>query len=206
MLGRFKSSETKSAASNRWLIIGLGNPGPEYEKTRHNIGAMVVTQLAASANAKFTSHKARANVAEFRLGVGVDAPSLIVATLRCYMNESGGPTKALADFYKVKGDHIIIAHDELDIAYQAIRVKFGGGDNGHNGLKSITSALGSGDYYRLRLGIGRPIGQQGVSDFVLKPFSSAERKSIEEFLVSGVQAAESLVQYGLEKTQQNFNS
>ena len=191
--------------SGRWLLIGLGNPGEEYEKTRHNVGAMLATHMATSSGTKFTSHKARANVAEFRLGVGGDAPAIIVATLRCYMNDSGGPTKSLADFYKIAGDHIIVAHDELDIPYQATRVKFGGGDNGHNGLKSITSALGSGDYFRLRLGIGRPPGQQDPADFVLKPFSSAERKSLEDFLTTGEQAAESLIRYGLEKTQQNFN-
>ena len=191
--------------SGRWLLIGLGNPGEEYEKTRHNVGAMLATHMATSSGTKFTSHKARANVAEFRLGVGGDAPAIVVATLRCYMNDSGGPTKSLADFYKIAGDHIIVAHDELDIPYQATRVKFGGGDNGHNGLKSITSALGSGDYFRLRLGIGRPPGQQDPADFVLKPFSSAERKSLEEFLTTGEQAAESLIRFGLEKTQQNFN-
>jgi PTH1 family peptidyl-tRNA hydrolase len=139
------------------------------------------------------------------MGVGTDVPSLVVAQLHCYMNESGGPTKALADFYKIAGDHIIVAHDELDIPFQAIRVKFGGGDNGHNGLKSITSALGTADYFRLRLGIGRPPGEQNPADFVLKPFSSAERKTMEEFLITGEQAVESLVRYGLEKTQQNFN-
>jgi PTH1 family peptidyl-tRNA hydrolase len=121
------------------------------------------------------------------------------------MNDSGGPTKSLADFYKITGDHIIVVHDELDIPYKATRVKFGGGDNGHNGLKSITSALGSGDYFRLRLGIGRPPGQQDPADFVLKPFSSAERKSLEDFLTTGEQAAESLIRFGLEKTQQHFN-
>ena len=205
MFGR-NSSASDNQSTNRWLIVGLGNPGPEYEKTRHNIGAMVVNQMAATAGSKFSSHKARANVAEFKLGFGGEAPALVVATLRCYMNESGGPTKALADFYKIKGDHIIIAHDELDIPYQAIRVKFGGGDNGHNGLKSITSALGSADYFRLRVGIGRPPGQQDPADFVLKPFSSAEKKTIDEFLITCGQAVESLVQFGLEKTQQNFNS
>jgi len=205
MFGR-KSSGSDNQSTNRWLIVGLGNPGPEYEKTRHNIGAMVVSHLATTSGSKFSSHKARANVAEFKLGLGGDAPALVVATLRCYMNELGGPTKALADFYKVKGDHIIIAHDELDIPFQSIRVKFGGGDNGHNGLKSITSALGSADYYRLRVGIGRPPGQQDPADFVLKPFSSAEKKSMDEFLITGGQAIESLVQFGLEKTQQNFNS
>ncbi|MFM8751648.1 MAG: aminoacyl-tRNA hydrolase [Actinomycetota bacterium] len=204
MFGR--SNKDKSAPeSNRWLIVGLGNPGEEYEKTRHNIGAMLAIHMAGVAGVKFSSHKARANVAEFRLSVGAETPSLVVATLRCYMNQSGGPTKALADFYKVKGDHIIVAHDELDIPFQATRVKFGGGDNGHNGLKSITSALGSGDYFRLRLGIGRPPGQQDPGDFVLKPFSANERKSLEEFLITGSEAVESLITNGLEKTQQNFN-
>ena len=204
MFGR--SNKDKSAPqSNRWLIVGVGNPGEEYEKTRHNIGAMLAIHMAGVAGVKFSSHKARANVAEFRLGVGAETPSLVVATLRCYMNQSGGPTKALADFYKVKGDHIIVAHDELDIPFQATRVKFGGGDNGHNGLKSITSALGSGDYFRLRLGIGRPPGQQDPGDFVLKPFSANERKSLEEFLITGSEAVESLITHGLEKTQQNFN-
>jgi len=191
--------------SGRWLLIGLGNPGEEYEKTRHNVGAMLAAHMAATAGTKFTSHKSRANVAEFRLGVGGDAPALVVATLRCYMNESGGPSKSLADFYKISGDHIIIAHDELDIPFHSTRVKFGGGDNGHNGLKSITSALGSGDYFRIRLGIGRPPGQQDPADFVLKPFSSVERKSLDEFLATGAEAVESLIQSGLEKTQQNFN-
>jgi peptidyl-tRNA hydrolase, PTH1 family len=191
--------------SGRWLLIGLGNPGEEYEKTRHNVGAMLAAHMAATAGTNFTSHKSRANVAEFRLGVGGDAPALVVATLRCYMNESGGPTKSLADFYKISGDHIIIAHDELDIPFHSTRVKFGGGDNGHNGLKSITSALGSGDYFRIRLGIGRPPGQQDPADFVLKPFSSVERKSLDEFLTTGADAVESLIQSGLEKTQQNFN-
>ena len=200
MFGRNEKS------ANRWLVIGLGNPGPEYEKTRHNIGAMVVAQMASVAGVKFSSHKARANVAEYRLGYGDQAPALVLATLRCYMNESGGPTKSLADFYKVPADHIIIAHDELDIPFQAIRVKLGGGDNGHNGLKSITSALGAPDYLRLRLGIGRPPGQQDPADFVLKPFSSAERKTMNEFLITGANAIESLVQHGLERTQQNFNS
>lgn len=194
------------SGANRWLVIGLGNPGAEYEKTRHNVGAMLVAHMAQVNGAKFNSHKARANVSEFRLGVGVDAPALILATLRCYMNESGGPTKALADFYKISGDHLIIAHDELDIPYSAIRVKFGGGDNGHNGLKSITSAMGSPDYFRMRLGIGRPPGAQDPADFVLKPFNSTERAELTDFMIKSAEAVESLIRFGLEKTQQNFNS
>ena len=204
MFGR-SNKDKVAPLSNRWLVVGLGNPGEEYEKTRHNIGAMLAHQMASAASAKFSSHKARANVAEFRLGVGVDTPSIVVATLRCYMNESGGPTKALSDFYKVRGDHIIIAHDELDIPFQATRVKFGGGDNGHNGLKSITSALGTADYFRIRLGIGRPPGQQDPGDYVLKPFASSERKELSDFLTTAAHAVETLIKDGLEKTQQNFN-
>jgi PTH1 family peptidyl-tRNA hydrolase len=204
MFGR-SNKEKFAPQSSRWLVVGLGNPGEEYENTRHNVGAMLAHHMASGANVRFSSHKARANVAEYRLGVGVDTPSIVLATLRSYMNESGGPTKALADFYKVRGDHIIIAHDELDIPFQTTRVKFGGGDNGHNGLKSITSALGSGDYYRIRLGIGRPPGRQDPGDFVLKPFASSERKDLSEFLIMASQAVESLIREGLEKTQQHFN-
>lgn len=204
MFGR-SNKEKFAPQSSRWLVVGLGNPGEEYENTRHNVGAMLAHHMASGANVTFSSHKARANVAEYRLGVGVDTPSIVLATLRSYMNESGGPTKALADFYKVRGDHIIIAHDELDIPFQTTRVKFGGGDNGHNGLKSITSALGSGDYYRIRLGIGRPPGRQDPGDFVLKPFASSERKDLSEFLIMASQAVESLIREGLEKTQQHFN-
>lgn len=192
-------------APERWLIIGLGNPGPEYERTRHNIGATFVKAMADVAGARFSSHKSRADIAEYKLGQGGFVPTIVLATLRCYMNESGGPTKSLADFYKISGDHIVVAHDELDIPFQSIRVKFGGGDNGHNGLKSITSALGSSDYYRLRLGIGRPPGAQDPSDFVLKPFNSTERNEIPDFCTRGINAVETLITKGLERAQQDFN-
>lgn len=199
------SEREGSSSPARWLIIGLGNPGAEYEKTRHNIGAMVMKAMAQSADARFTSHKARADVAEFKLGRGISVPTITLATLRCYMNESGGPTKALADFYKVKGTHIIVAHDELDIPFQSLRLKFGGGDNGHNGLKSITSALGSADYFRLRLGIGRPPGTQDPADFVLKPFNSTERAELPDFFSRSINAIETLIEHGLERAQQDFN-
>lgn len=199
------SEREGSSPPARWLIIGLGNPGAEYEKTRHNIGAMVVKAMAQSADARFSSHKARADVAEFKLGRGISVPTITLATLRCYMNESGGPTKALADFYKVKGTHIIVAHDELDLPFQSLRLKFGGGDNGHNGLKSITSALGSADYFRLRLGIGRPPGTQDPADFVLKPFNSTERAELPDFFSRSINAIETLIEHGLERAQQDFN-
>jgi PTH1 family peptidyl-tRNA hydrolase len=121
------------------------------------------------------------------------------------MNESGGPTSSLANFFKVSSDHIIVAHDELDIPFQAIRIKYGGGDNGHNGLKSVTSGLSSSDYYRIRLGIGRPIGEQDPADFVLKAFSAAERKDLDLFLQRGIDAIELLITQGIDKAQNSFN-
>ena len=186
----------------RWIVIGLGNPGQEYERTRHNIGAMVAAELANRSGKKLSSHKSRANLAEYKLSTG---DSVSVATLRCYMNESGGPTKSLIDFYKAKSDHLIVIHDELDIPFEAIRIKQGGGDNGHNGLKSITKVLGP-DYFRLRMGIGRPMGNQDPADFVLKPFNSTERKNLELFVTKGADAIEALISEGLERAQANFNS
>ena len=189
-----------------WLVVGLGNPGPEYEATRHNIGQLVVDQLAKSNSAKWSSHKSRCDIAEFKLGVGVDSASVIVAKSKSYMNESGGPVKALANFYKVELANIIVLHDELDIPYAAIRAKVAGGDNGHNGLKSLTSSFGTADYFRVRLGIGRPMGQQDPGDFVLKQFSKEEKKDLGEFLDRGADVVEFLITEGLEKTQTKFNS
>ncbi len=184
-----------------WIVVGLGNPGPEYERTRHNIGAMVINQLAIENGAKFSNHKSRANVAQFKIA----GTSVVAATLRCYMNESGGPTKSLTDYFKVKSDHLIVVHDELDIPFQAIRLKQGGGDNGHNGLKSITGVMGP-EYFRIRMGIGRPIGRQDPADFVLKPFSADERKDLPNFVENGANAIESLISDGLEIAQTRFNS
>ena len=204
MFGR-SNKDKGGASSNRWLLIGLGNPGKEYEKTRHNIGAALIAESAKKAGVKFSSHKSRADIAEISLGVGAQRVLLIAATLRCYMNESGGPTSSLDNFFKVSSDHIIIAHYELDIPFQSIRIKYGGGDNGHNGLKSVTSGLSSSDYYRIRLGIGRPIGEQDPADYVLKPFSSAERKDLDLFLQRGIDAVELLITQGIEKAQNSFN-
>ena len=189
-----------------WLVVGLGNPGDEYSSTRHNIGQMVVEVLADRNKARWTTHKSRTDVAAFKIGVRVDAASVIIAKSRSYMNESGGPIKALAAFYKIEPSKIIVIHDELDIPFSAIRVKLAGGDNGHNGLKSLTSSFATSNFYRIRMGIGRPIGQQDPADFVLKPFSSAEKKVLPEFLLRGAEAVESLITQGLETTQQNFNN
>jgi PTH1 family peptidyl-tRNA hydrolase len=189
-----------------WLVVGLGNPGSEYASTRHNIGQMVVEMLAEQNKSRWTTHKSRTDVAAFKIGVGSDAASIILAKSKSYMNESGGPIKALATFFKVEPANIIVIHDELDIPFDVIRVKLAGGDNGHNGLKSLTSSLNTANYYRIRMGIGRPIGQSDPADFVLKQFSAAEKKSLQDFLIRGTEAVVSLITKGLETTQQDFNS
>ena len=189
-----------------WLVVGLGNPGDQYAATRHNVGQMVIDHLVTRHNLKLSSHKSRADIATYKLGVGADAHSVILAKAKSYMNESGGPIKALAAFYSVEPSQIIVLHDELDIPFNTIRIKQGGGDNGHNGLKSITSALGSGDYFRLRLGIGRPPGQQDPADFVLKSFASSEKAALPIFIARGADCVETLVSKGLTGAQQEFNS
>ena len=188
-----------------WLVVGLGNPGPTYAGHRHNIGYLVNDELAKRLGGSFRSHKSgRADVVEGRLTPG--GPRLVLARPRSYMNEIGGPTKALATFYKVPADHVVAIHDELDIPFDTMRVKLGGGDNGHNGLKSLRSALGTGDFYRVRVGIGRPPGRQEVADFVLSAYTAAERKVLPFQVDTAADAVECLVTDGLEKTQQRFNS
>ncbi len=189
-----------------WLVVGLGNPGDQYAATRHNIGQMVIDELARRHSVKFSSHKSRTDIAAFKLGVGIDAHSVIIGKSKSYMNETGGPVKALANFYSVEPEKIIALHDELDIPFAAIRTKLAGGDNGHNGLKSMTSSFGTANYYRIRLGIGRPMGQQDPADFVLKAFSKVEQKDLAEFVDRGADVVESLISKGLEATQSAFNS
>jgi PTH1 family peptidyl-tRNA hydrolase len=191
-----------------WLVVGLGNPGPTYAGTRHNVGHLVVEELARRIGGSWRSHKTgRADVVEGRLGApGSPGPRVVLARARCYMNESGGPVKALATFYKVPPDHIIAIHDELDIDFGTLRSKLGGGDNGHNGLKSMRSSLGTGDFYRVRAGIGRPPGRQAPADFVLSGYSSTERKELPFQIDTAADAVESLITVGLEATQQRYNS
>jgi len=189
-----------------WLVVGLGNPGDEYAATRHNVGQMVIDHLARRHNVKLSTHKSRTDIAAYKLGVGIGAHSVILAKSKSYMNETGGPIKALASFYSVEPAKIIVLHDELDIGYAAIRAKVAGGDNGHNGLKSLTSSFGTPDYFRVRLGIGRPMGEQDPGDFVLKQFSKEEKKSLEEFIDRGADCVEFLIEKGLDLTQSKFNS
>lgn len=199
---------SEATGSDVWLVVGLGNPGPTYAGHRHNIGYLVVEELARRMGSGFRAHKTgRADVVEGRLGApGTPGPCVVLAKARCYMNESGGAVKALATFYKVPAGQVIAVHDELDIDFGTLRSKLGGGDNGHNGLKSMRSSLGTGDFYRVRAGIGRPPGRQDVADFVLSNYSSAERKELPFQVDSAADAVESLITDGLEKTQQRFNS
>jgi PTH1 family peptidyl-tRNA hydrolase len=184
-----------------WLVVGLGNPGPSYAGNRHNAGFMVADALAARVGGRFKGHRSRADVVEGRL-VG---QRVVLAKPRCYMNDSGGPVKALRDFFKAEVGRIIVVHDELDIPYGAVRLKRGGGDNGHNGLRSITKALGDRDYLRVRFGVGRPPGRMDAADFVLKDFSATERKDLELNIVTAADAVESLITKGLEATQNTFH-
>ena len=190
-----------------WLIVGLGNPGPEYAATRHNIGFLAVDSLAGSTGVRLARHRrAHALVGEGRLGPHGAGVKAVLVEPQSYMNESGGPVKALMQFYDIDVEHLVVVHDELDIPFESIRVKVGGGDNGHNGLKSIRRALGTGDFARVRLGIGRPPGRQDPADFVLKPFASAERPQVPLVAGRAADAVESLVLDGLERTQNQFNS
>jgi PTH1 family peptidyl-tRNA hydrolase len=188
-----------------WLIVGLGNPGPSYAGNRHNIGYLVTDELATRMGGGFRAHKTgRADVVEGRLAIG--GARVVLARGRCYMNESGGPVSALAKFYKVPVERIIAVHDELDISFDTLRLKLGGGDNGHNGLKSMRASLGSGDFYRIRVGIGRPPGRQSPADFVLSDYSAAERKILPFQIDRAADAIEALINDGLEQAQTQFNS
>jgi PTH1 family peptidyl-tRNA hydrolase len=189
-----------------WLVVGLGNPGDQYAATRHNVGQMVIDELIRRQNIKLSAHKSRTEIAAYKLGQGENTQLVILSKAKSYMNETGGPIKSLANFYSIETKNIIALHDELDIGFATIRSKFGGGDNGHNGLKSLTSAFGTPDYFRVRLGIGRPMGQQDPADFVLKTFSKIEQKDLAEFIDRGADVVESLITVGLEPTQTRFNS
>jgi PTH1 family peptidyl-tRNA hydrolase len=193
--------------SEVWLVVGLGNPGPSYAGHRHNVGYLVADELVTRQGGSWRSHKTgRADVVEGRVGpLGVEAPRAVLARPRSYMNEIGGPVKALMTFYKVEPDHLVVVHDELDLPFGRMRVKLGGGDNGHNGLRSVRSALGTGDFHRVRIGIGRPSGRQEVSDFVLSNYSATERKDVPFQVYAAADAVESLVTVGLARTQQEYN-
>jgi PTH1 family peptidyl-tRNA hydrolase len=184
------------------LLAGLGNPGPRYAGNRHNVGFMVADELAARMGGKFKAHKGSAEVVEGRLA----GRRVVLAKPRSFMNLSGGPVAGTAKFFKLGPSDIVVVHDELDLPFGTVKLKLGGGDNGHNGLRSITKSLGTKDYYRVRFGIGRPPGRQDPADFVLKDFSSVERKELAFALDRCADAVEALIGRGLAAAQNAFHT
>ncbi|TNU72823.1 aminoacyl-tRNA hydrolase [Miniimonas arenae] len=195
--------------SQPWLVVGLGNPGPKYAGNRHNVGAMVLDVLAGRIGASFTQHKARAAVLDGRLGTlpgGAPGPRVILARPATYMNTSGGPVAALAQFYGIDAENLLVVHDELDIPEHQIRLKRGGGEGGHNGLRSISSALGTKDYARLRIGVGRPPGRQDPADFVLSDWPASARAEVGVTLELAADAVTDVVTQGLLSAQNTWNA
>lgn len=191
-------------SNSTWLVVGLGNPGPDYAANRHNVGQMVLDILADRISASFKSHKANASVAEGRLGFG--GPKVILAKPGTYMNNSGGPVAGLMKFYDVDVQHVIVVHDELDIDAGAVRVKQAGGHAGHNGLRDIIAAADSNEFVRVRVGIGRPPGRMDAADFVLKNFSGDERKELPLLLALSADAVEEIVTKGALEAMNSVNA
>ena len=185
-----------------WLVVGLGNPGPSYANNRHNVGAMVVDVLADRMGARLKSHKSRADVAQGRLG----GHGVVIARPRVFMNESGGPVAGLSAFFRVPPHRLVVVHDELDLPFGSVRLKDGGGDGGHNGLRSLRRSLGTGGYLRLRVGVGRPPGRMDPADFVLRDFSPTERKQVPEIVERAADAIQGLLDEGLAATQNRYHA
>jgi len=189
--------------TDTWLIVGLGNPGAQYQGNRHNVGQMVLDELAGRMGGSFKVHKARAQVLEGRLGIG--GPRVVLAKPMSYMNLSGGPVAALANFYGIGPDHVIAVHDEIDIPFNTVKLKSGGGEGGHNGLRDMSKALSTKDYLRVRVGVGRPPGRMDTADYVLRDFGNAERKELPFLLDEAADAVDVLVRDGLTAAQQKFH-
>lgn len=190
------------------LVVGLGNPGLEYAQTRHNVGQMVADELARRWSGSFSSLKrTHAHVASIRVGgVGPASVPAALAKPLSYMNVSGGPVSSLAKYFDVPATDVVVIHDDLDIPFGAIRLKRGGGAGGHNGLKDVSKALDTPDYVRVRVGVGRPPGRQAPAEFVLKPFSSTERKELDLVVALAADAVEDLLTKGLAEAQQRFHA
>jgi PTH1 family peptidyl-tRNA hydrolase len=197
---------TRSApvSGDHWLVVGLGNPGPGYAANRHNVGQMVVDLLAERMRGTFKRHRSNAMITEGR--TTPQGPRFVLAKPLSFMNVSGTPVAALARFYKLPADRVIVVHDELDIPFDSVRLKIGGGPGGHNGIKSVAVNLGTPDFVRVRVGIGRPPGRQDAADFVLKDFSATERKALPVLLEEAADAVELVASSGLEVAQQRFHA
>jgi PTH1 family peptidyl-tRNA hydrolase len=187
--------------SDLLLVVGLGNPGPGYAGNRHNVGQMVVDELARRIGVTFkASARTNSRVAEGR--IAVPGPRVVLAKPNSFMNVSGGPVAALAKYYAVEPDRIVVVHDELDIPFDTVRLKLGGGPGGHNGVKDVAKALGTPDFIRVRVGIGRPPGRMDPADFVLRDFAGPEREAVASLIGEAADAVEVIVRDGLTAAQQ----
>ncbi len=189
--------------TDAWLVVGLGNPGPDYAAHRHSVGHRVIDALAEQLGEKFKRHKSVAMVAEGRFTPGTD--KVVLATLLCFMNVSGAPIRQLADFFGIAPDHVIVIHDDMDLPFDTVRIKSGGGHGGQNGLRSTIQHIGA-DFLRVRVGIGRPNGQKDPAVHVLEPFSKVERETLPNLLADAAGAVESIVLEGLAKAQLRYHS
>ncbi len=196
-----------------WLLVGLGNPGPTYASHRHNVGYRVVDELARRAGVRFTgAAQLRAEVAQTRLtasgmgGVGAEAEKVVLLKSRTYMNESGAAVGKALGYYRIPPENLVVVHDELDLDFGRLRLKFGGGDNGHNGLKSIRRSIGTGEFFRARFGVGRPQGRQDPADYVLSPFPASLAEDLAVEVDRCADAVEALLTMGLDAAQGRFNS
>ncbi|MFC0582059.1 aminoacyl-tRNA hydrolase [Micrococcoides hystricis] len=190
-------------SADTYLVVGLGNPGPDYARTRHNIGHMVVDELADRHSGTFTAHKSKCVQASVRIGYG--GPKMVLAKTTSYMNVSGPPVAALMKFLSLGPENLIVVHDEVDIAFDAIKLKRGGSEGGHNGLKDISRVLGTRDYLRVRAGIGRPPGRMDTAKYVLQPFNATERETLPLHLDRCADAVEALITDGLTTAQNKFH-
>ena len=190
-------------------MVGLGNPGPRYAGNRHNLGQMVLRELARRAGARLTAHRGRAQAAEVRLAAlpgGVPGPRAVLVAPMSYMNLSGGPVAAMLAWFRGDASRLVVIHDDLDVPFGQVRLKAGGGEGGHNGLRSITSALGTGDYLRVRVGVGRPPGRMDAADYVLRDIPARQAPELEMVVATAADAVEMLAAEGLAAAQQRFHA
>ena len=192
---------------NQWLVVGLGNPGPGYAGNRHNVGNMVVAELASRLSVTFKSSRSNALVAEGRAGTDPsNGVRFVLAKPLSFMNLSGGPTAALLKYYKLDVSRLIVVHDELDLPFDTLRLKIGGGSAGNNGVKDVTAALGTPDYIRVRVGIGRPPGRMDAASYVLQNFSGTERETVPNLISEAADAVELIAAEGLTVAQLKFHT
>ncbi|HVF54222.1 MAG TPA: aminoacyl-tRNA hydrolase [Actinomycetota bacterium] len=198
----FRRSSRTETPEALWIVAGLGNPGDRYKDTRHNAGAVVLERVAEDRRAQFKRHKSGCLVAETDIG----GERVVLARATSYMNESGRPLRELVRWYKGELDRLLVVHDELDVPFGEVRIKQGGGTAGHNGLGSLVNHLGTKDFLRVRVGIGRPRGAVDGADYVLQRFSAAERKELPHVIADAASAIEALVEDGPERAMNRFNT